>query len=50
LEATHDGVAWFVLHTSPQAPQFAGSFVVFTHVALAPALHSVGPIVLAAQD
>jgi hypothetical protein len=50
LEATHVSVAWFVLHASPHAPQFSGSFVVLTHVALAPGLHSVGPFVLAAQD
>jgi hypothetical protein len=50
LEPAHDGVAWFVLHAAPHAPQFPMSFVVFTHVALAPALQSVGVFGLPAQD
>jgi hypothetical protein len=50
LEPTHDGVAWFVLQTSPHVPQFPGSFVVFTHFALAPGLQSVGVAGVAAQD
>jgi len=32
----------FVLHAWPHPPQLPGSLVVFTQVALAPALHSVG--------
>jgi hypothetical protein len=43
LEPTQVSVPWFALHALPHAPQFPGSFVVFTHFALAPGLHSVGP-------